>query len=278
MAGGDTASALAAGNTVIVKAHAAHPGTSELVGRAVQEAVREGGLPNGVFSLLFDSGVEIGTALIKHPLVKAGGFTGSRWGGRILMDVAAARPNPIPFFAEMSSTNPVFILPGALRERGAMIAAGLYASFTVGAGEFCTKPGIVNLPQGNAAADFTESLRQLVEAAAPFHLLTSTIGSSYGSAVARRKTDPRVKLVAEAPPGASVTGFSAGSALFETDAASFLGSDLDGEIFGPDYTSRASLQPQSDSGDGRLSRWPSVRDDSWHAPGSLRLCRPDRDS
>ena len=111
VAGGDTASALAGGNPVIVKAHAAHPGTSELVGQMVREAVRECGMPEGVFSLLFGSGAQIGTALMKHPLVKAGGFTGSRAAGRVLMDVAAARPEPIPFYAEMSSTNPVFILP-----------------------------------------------------------------------------------------------------------------------------------------------------------------------
>jgi len=115
VAGGDTASALAAGNPVIVKAHAAHPGTSELVGRAIRESVRECGLPEGVFSLLFDAGTRVGAALVKHPLVKAGGFTGSRIGGRTLMNLAASRPEPIPFYAEMSSTNPVFILPGALR-------------------------------------------------------------------------------------------------------------------------------------------------------------------
>src|SRR5882672_5496586 len=149
VAGGDTASALAAGNPVIVKAHAAHPGTSEIVGRMVQESVRECGLPEGVFSLLFGSGSQIGTALMKHPLVKAGGFTGSRSAGRTLMDVAASRPEPIPFYAEMSSTNPVFILPGALRERGETIAAGLHTSFTMGAGQFCTKPGMVFVPQGN---------------------------------------------------------------------------------------------------------------------------------
>src|SRR5438270_7958403 len=146
VAGGDTASALAAGNTVIVKAHAAHPGTSELVGRAVQESVRECGLPEGVFSLLFGHGSEIGIALMKHPLVRAGGFTGSRAAGRTLMDLAAARPEPIPFYAEMSSTNPVFILPGAMRDRGESIATGLHASFTLGAGQFCTKPGMVFLP------------------------------------------------------------------------------------------------------------------------------------
>jgi alpha-ketoglutaric semialdehyde dehydrogenase len=233
VAGGDTASALASGNTVIVKAHAAHPGTSELVGQMVQESVRECGLPEGVFSLLFGSGAEIGTSLMKHPLVKGGGFTGSRIAGRILMDVAASRPEPIPFYAEMSSTNPVFILPCALRERGESIAAGLHTSFTLGAGQFCTKPGMVFLPDGNDTALFTDKLRQLVAGSAPFHLLTKTISSSYNSALADRKTKPAVRLVAEAPKAAPGHGFVAEAALFETDADTFLGSDLDAEIFGP---------------------------------------------
>jgi 2,5-dioxopentanoate dehydrogenase len=233
VAGGDTASALAGGNTVIVKAHAAHPGTSELVGRAVREAVRKCGLPEGVFSLLFGSGPQIGAALMKHPLIKAGGFTGSRAAGRILMDVAASRPEPIPFYAEMSSTNPVFILPGALRERAESIAAGLHTSFTLGAGQFCTKPGMVFLPQGSEAAAFAKKLQQLVAGSAPFHLLTKTIHASYDSAIAARKTDAAVSLLAEGPPAEVNASFAVSSALFETDAASFLGSDLDAEIFGP---------------------------------------------
>jgi|CZKR01.1.fsa_nt_gi alpha-ketoglutaric semialdehyde dehydrogenase len=233
VAGGDTASALASGNTVIVKAHAAHPGTSELVGQMVRESVRECSLPEGVFSLLFGSGAEIGTSLMKHPLVKAGGFTGSRTAGKILMDVAASRPEPIPFYAEMSSTNPVFILPGALRERSDSIAAGLHTSFTMGAGQFCTKPGMVFLPQGNEAATFADKLRQLVAGSAPFHLLTRSIYSSYDSALAGRKTNTAVRLVAEAPKAAPACGFAVGAALFETDADTFLSSDLDAEIFGP---------------------------------------------
>src|ERR1700734_2326815 len=232
VAGGDTASALAAGNPVIVKAHAAHPGTSELVGQMVRESVRECGLPEGVFSLLFGSGAQIGTALMKHPLVKAGGFTGSRTAGRALMDVAATRPEPIPFYAEMSSTNPVFILSGALRERGETIAAGLHTSFTLGAGQFCTKPGMVFLPHGNDAARFTDKLRQMVAASAPFHLLTGAIHSSYDSALAQRKAGAGVTLVAEAPKAVQ-QGFAVNSALFETDADTFMGSQLDGEIFGP---------------------------------------------
>jgi 2,5-dioxopentanoate dehydrogenase len=232
VAGGDTASALAGGNTVIVKAHAAHPGTSELVGRAVQESVRECGLPEGVFSLLFGSGSQIGTALMKHPLVKAGGFTGSRTAGRILMDVAASRPEPIPFYAEMSSTNPVFILPGALRERAETIATGLHTSFTLGAGQFCTKPGMVFLPQGSDANTFADKLRQLVAEPTPFHLLTRAIHNSYDAAIAQRKAVDVVSVVAEGPQ-AAVAGFAVNSALFETNAPSFLGSNLDEEIFGP---------------------------------------------
>src|SRR5579862_4623991 len=244
VAGGDTASALAGGNTVIVKAHAAHPGTSELVGRAIQESVRECGLPEGVFSLLFGSGSKIGTALIKHPLVKAGGFTGSRLAGRALMDVAASRPEPIPFYAEMSSTNPVFLLPGALRERAESIAAGLHTSFTMGAGQFCTKPGMVFLAEDSPA--FTEKLRELVSASSPFHLLTNAIHSSYHSAIAHRRNDAAVNLVAEGSQTAA--GFASSSVLFETDAASFLGSNLDAEIFGP-----TTLLVRHSSGDQLLA-------------------------
>src|SRR5215472_1519143 len=230
VAGGDTASALAAGNPVIVKAHPAHPGTSELVGSAIQKSVRECGLPEGVFALLFDRGTTVGTELVKHPLVKAGGFTGSRRGGRALMDVAASRPEPIPFFAEMSSANPLFILPGALGERGETIAAGLHASFTLGAGQFCTKPGMVFLPQGRESNDFADKLNHLVQQSAPFHMLTGAISSMYQSAVSNRKA--AAGLVAEGPRKDEV-GFVAYSALFETDAGSFLRSNLEDEIFGP---------------------------------------------
>lgn len=233
VAGGDTASALAAGNTVIVKAHPAHPGTSELIGRAIQQSVRECGLPEGVFSLLFDAGTHVGSELVKHPLVKAGGFTGSLRAGRALMDLAASRPEPIPFFAEMSSTNPVFVLPGALRERGEKIAAGLHGSFTMGAGQFCTKPGMVFLAKGAESAAFAQTVRKLVDAPASFHLLTNGIQSSYDAAIAERKANGGVALLAESPRVAGQEGFAARPVLFETDAESFLKSDLDAEIFGP---------------------------------------------
>jgi NADP-dependent aldehyde dehydrogenase len=133
----------------------------------------------------------------------------------------------------MSSTNPVFILPGALRERSDSIAAGLHTSFTMGAGQFCTKPGMVFFPHSSEAATFTDKLRQLVAGSAPFHLLTRSIYSSYDSALAGRKTNTAVRLVAEAPKAAPACGFAVGAALFETDADTFLSSDLDAEIFGP---------------------------------------------
>jgi alpha-ketoglutaric semialdehyde dehydrogenase len=233
VAGGDTASALAAGNPVIVKAHPAHPGTSELAGLAVQQAVRQCNLPEGVFSLLFDDGNDIGVALVKHPLVKAGGFTGSRNAGKILMNMAAARPDPIPFYAEMSSTNPVFILPGALRENTGKIAAGLHASVTLGAGQFCTKPGMVFVADGEDAVKFTEALKGPVQGSARFHLLTKAIGVSYCNGIDQRRNHPAIKLLAEAQSD-EAGGPGVQAAIFETNADSFLRNpDLSDEIFGP---------------------------------------------
>jgi NADP-dependent aldehyde dehydrogenase len=234
VAGGDTASALAAGNPVIVKAHPAHPATSELVGHALLAAVRQCNLPEGVFSLLFDGGNEIGAALVKHPLVKAGGFTGSRKAGRILMNIAAARPEPIPFYAEMSSTNPVFILPGALRHHAEGIATGLHISFTLGAGQFCTKPGMIFLPEGEDASSFLTQLQKAIGGSASFHLLTGGIRSSYNAGLIARKAKKSVKLLAENQPSASDVEQCVGAALFETDVQSLLKDpDLSEEIFGP---------------------------------------------
>ena len=234
VAGGDTASALAAGNPVIVKAHPAHPGTSELVGQALQESVRQCGLPEGMFSLLFDKGIRVGEQLVKHPLVKAVGFTGSSAAGRALMDLAAGREEPIPFFGEMSSTNPVFILPGALRERGASIASGLHKSFTMGAGQFCTKPGMVFLPHADEVSSFSTKLQELVRGSETNNLLTAGICSSFASSIAARGGNPAVRLIAEAPKGGASSGFSAAPVLFETEASAFLSDpELDREVFGP---------------------------------------------
>jgi NADP-dependent aldehyde dehydrogenase len=226
-AGGDTASALAAGNPVIFKAHPAHPGTGEIVGHIIAEAVRESGLPAGVFSLLFDSGIAIGAALVQHPDVRAVGFTGSYRGGRALMDLASKRAHPIPVYAEMGSTNPVFVLPGALADRGTELAEGLHASFTLGGGQFCTKPGMVFAEQGSSAV-FTETLRQATEAGPAFSLLTAGIASTYSKAQQKREG------LRSAAGAASSEGFSAQPILLETTGAALLSDgSLAEEVFGP---------------------------------------------
>src|SRR5882724_5153010 len=222
VAGGDTASALAAGNPVIVKAHPAHPGTSELVGQAIRQSVRECGLPEGVFSLLFDSGTKVGIQLVQHPLIKAAGFTGSHAAGRTLFNLAVNRPEPIPFYAEMASTNPLFILPGALAARGEKIASDLYVSFTLGAGQFCTKPGLVFVNEGKNAETLVGVLQEKVAAASPFTLLTSGIANSFGREVAKRSNTPNLKLAASAKSSGTATPAQANAALFVTDASAYL--------------------------------------------------------
>jgi 2,5-dioxopentanoate dehydrogenase len=234
VAGGDTASAFAAGNPVIVKAHHAHPGTAELVGNAVVRAAKECDMPEGVFSLLYGSGSEIGTALIKHPMVKAGGFTGSRSGGQALMRVAATRPEPIPFYAEMSSINPVVIFPGALKDNLEPIATGLHASVTLGAGQFCTNPGLVLVPSGEATEKFTARFAELMSGSAPFTMLTPGICDAYEKGVAAHAAATSVTTVVDNAGSAEASGCQTGSALFRTDAETFLKEKaLSDEVFGP---------------------------------------------
>lgn len=227
VAGGDTASALAAGCPVIVNAHFAHPGTAELVGLAVSEAVKSGNLPEGVFSLIFSKGYEIGQALVKHPLVKAVGFTGSRAGGRTLMDIAAARPEPIPVYAEMSSVNPVFILPSAIREKYDLILKGLHNSVTNNGGQFCTKPGLVFLPDQPQTKNFTEEFSRMISQSPKYSLLTKGIYHSYKKLSGERKTNT-------ARAENELSGFDVNPLLFETTAENFLSDPkLTEEIFGP---------------------------------------------
>lgn len=230
VAGGDTASAFAAGNPVVVKAHPAHPGTSEIVGKCIAKAVSHAGLPAGVFSLLFDPGIEVGVALVKHPAIKAVAFTGSGAGGQALMKLAATRPEPIPVYAEMGSTNPLFILPGAMKERGAAIAAGLQTSFTLGSGQFCTKPGLVFLPANGDA--FGSSLAGGVADAPLGGMLTHGIASKFNTAVAERATNVPIhaKSQAEIPQGAAAGQPTVFHVTLDAFAAD---SSLEKEIFGP---------------------------------------------
>jgi NADP-dependent aldehyde dehydrogenase len=233
VAGGDTASALAAGNPVIVKAHPAHPGTSELAAHAILRAVETCNLPAGVFSLLFDKGVEIGVALVQHPSIKAVAFTGSAGGGQALMHLAAARPEPIPCYAEMGSTNPLFILPGALRERGASLAQGLQASFTLGSGQFCTKPGLVFIPQ-HGSDEFLDTLRAGVSALGAHGMLTPSIAERYNAAVQHRAQSRQTEWLAGIEATPLGEGASAGAAVFSVPLETFAQHpSLEEEIFGP---------------------------------------------
>ena len=233
VAGGDTASALAAGNPVIVKAHPAHPGTSDLAGRAIVRAVAKCNLPGGVFALLFDQGIEVGTALVQHQVVQAVAFTGSTGGGQALMRLAAGRPQPIPCYAEMGSTNPLFILRGAMKERAADLAKGLQTSFTLGSGQFCTKPGLVFVPQ-QGAGEFLDALRSGVSALGAHGMLTPSIAERYNAAVEQRRGGGKTEWVAGfegATPGDAATG---GAAVFSVPLADFATNhQLEEEIFGP---------------------------------------------
>lgn len=234
VAGGDTASALAAGNPVIVKAHPAHPGTSEIAARAIADSIQTQGLPPGIFALLFDSGIRAGTALVQHPGIKAVGFTGSLAAGRALMDLTAARPEPIPCFTEMSSTNPVFLLPGAIRARSAQIAQELFASITLGAGQFCTKPGLVFLP-ADAAGAIAPALQQLAQQAASHVLLTPGIARTFSKEMSQRASAAGMTPLADA--AASNTGGSpcnARAQLMQTTTAELMAHpEWTEEVFGP---------------------------------------------
>jgi alpha-ketoglutaric semialdehyde dehydrogenase len=233
VAGGDTASALAAGNPVIVKAHPAHPGTSELVGRVVQNAVEERGLPAGVFALLFDRGTEVGIALVGHPAVKAVAFTGSASGGQALTRLAAQRAEPIPCFAEMGSTNPLFVLPGAMRERSAKLAQGLQASFTLGSGQFCTKPGVVFVPKGDSA-EFIQTLRSGVGALGQHGMLTFGIAAKYNQAIQQRIAEGRAELIAGTPDAVEPSCAAGAATVFAIALSDFLAHpELGEEVFGP---------------------------------------------
>ncbi len=235
VAGGDTASALAAGNPVVFKAHPAHPGTSELVGCVIRESVRACGMPEGVFSLLFDAGVQVGAALAQHPAMQAVAFTGSFAGGTALMKLAASRPAPIPCYAEMGSVNPVFILPGALNRRGAAIAGGLQSSFTLGAGQFCTKPGLIFIPREPGTEAFLKEISDKVAATGAQTLLTERMARQFASAVGARLSSGSARLLAKGGEAEGGNGAAlAQVSLWLADCEGLSGDgELAKEIFGP---------------------------------------------
>jgi len=231
VAGGDTASALAAGCPVIVKGHSAHPGTSELVGNAIQAAVKSSGMPEGTFSLLFGSGSDIGSILVADPRIKAVGFTGSRLVGVALMKIAAARPEPIPVYAEMSSINPVYLFPEALKKRTDSIATGFVNSMLMGSGQFCTSPGLVIIKEDSGLDTFIGKVTDLVRLAQPSTMLTAGIHQAFESGIAQLKNNSNVQLLAQVQGRGGPNKCHA--CLFTTTAKAFLKDySLRDEVFG----------------------------------------------
>ncbi len=232
VAGGDTASALAAGCTIVVKAHPAHPGTCELIARAIISAVQKTNMPDGTFSMLHGRSNEVGMGIVNHPLIKAIGFTGSYKGGKAIYDVAVHRPEPIPVYAEMGSTNPVFILPNALRERKEEIAKGLTASVTLGAGQFCTNPGLVFYEESEDAKNFREDVAKEFGVVESQTMLTESINKAYRNGIENMKKRSEVNFLAEGKTtGASLEGVAY---IMHTGSANFINDDeLEKEIFGP---------------------------------------------
>jgi NADP-dependent aldehyde dehydrogenase len=229
-AGGDTASALAAGCPVVVKGHSAHPGTGEIVAQAIESAILACGLHPGVFSLIQGGRRDVGESLVQHPLIRAVGFTGSLMGGRALYDLCAARPDPIPFFGELGSVNPTFLLPHALQARGDQIAAGWVASLTQGAGQFCTNPGLVIALDGPEADAFERAAAAGLAAIAEQTMLTDGIASAYRDGQSRIAGAEGVEALVET----TSEGRIARPNLYKVTSEAFRRNHgLGEEVFGP---------------------------------------------
>lgn len=233
VAGGDTASALAAKNPVVVKAHPAHPGTSELVANVIAAAVKSAGLPAGTFSMVHAVDPHISVALVQHPAARAVAFTGSEHAGRAIFDAASQRPDPIPAYVEMGSVNPVFILPGALRERSSDIAQGLTASVNLGTGQFCTCPGLVIGMESPSFEQFRKELMQSFEKSAPATMVHPNVLRGYEHSIARAQAVAGIEF-SRTTQTADPQQTQALPVLFDTDVDTWLSNeDLAQEIFGP---------------------------------------------
>jgi len=231
-AGGDTASALAGGCPVIVKAHPAHAGTSELVAKAIFKAIEKTGMPKGVFQHLYGTGFEVGQALVKNPLTKAVGFTGSLAGGKALFDLANQRPDPIPVFAEMSSINPVILLPETLARDAAKTAATLAGSITLGVGQFCTNPGLIFAIEGAGLDQFIKSLGTEIEKVTPAPMLHQGIADNYSKKLKNALAQKGVKV--EASASVEATSAQGRPTVASVSASDFLKNPaLAEEVFGP---------------------------------------------
>ena len=236
-AGGDTASALAAGCPVIVKAHSSHPGTAEYIGQAVRAAAEKTGMPDGVFSLLFGGGRTVGSTLVSHPAVKAVGFTGSTAGGTALMKIASGRPEPIPVYAEMGSVNPVVLLPKALQGNIDSIASDLHVSATMGVGQFCTNPGIVLVEKGETGDQFVQAFSHQMRGTSDQVMLNASIRTAYASGIGKLDANELVETLVSGSPDSSNPACLGSTAVFTAEADTFLEDDsLREEIFGPGTT------------------------------------------
>ena len=234
VAGGDSASAWAAGCPVIVKAHHAHPGTALLVGNAVVDSVRASGLPEGAFSLIFGDGRTVGQSLVKHPAIKAVGFTGSRAGGRVLFDLASQRDEPIPVYAEMSSVNPIFILPGLGNEKMSEIAAGLQGSATLGVGQFCTNPGIVFYPRGAGGESMVSEYVEKMKESTSAPMLHKGIREAYAEGLDSLERLDGVEVLVSSANDTGPGQCHAGACVLSTDSKTFLSDErMVEEVFGP---------------------------------------------
>ncbi|WP_077922678.1 aldehyde dehydrogenase (NADP(+)) [Spirosoma sp. 209] len=260
VAGGDTASALAAGCPVVCKAHPSHPGTSSMVGSAIATAAQKTGMPDGVFSLLHADN-EVAQRLVAHPAIKAVGFTGSRRGGLALLRVAQERPEPIPVYAEMSAVNPLIVLPGSIAEDPTKVAAGLAASVTLGVGQFCTNPGLVFMLDGGESLTnaFLETVAEKIRATAPATMLNAGIQQAYQKGVQQIRVLPGVHLLAEAETDADESRTEGRPTVLTTTAPLFMSNtDLSHEIFGPSSLvvicqTEAELADCIDSLEGQLT-------------------------
>ena len=233
-AGGDTASALAGGNPVIVKAHSSHMGTSELVASAIITAARRTNMPEGVFSMVFGDGRTVGQGLIQHPSVKAAAFTGSQSAGRVLFDLATRRPNPIPLFAEMGSLNPVILCSDALKKRGLEIARDFAASVSLGCGQFCTKPGLFFARDGAGLDTFIRDFAASIEKTLPATMLNPRIHGQFIAGRKRVSEQPGVQALAYSEAAADLSAHEGQPTLFVISAGDFMDNLLlRHEIFGP---------------------------------------------
>lgn len=278
VAGGDTASALAAGCPVVVKAHPMHPGTSELVASAIVRAARATGMPGGVFSMVHGRSHEVGRALVEHPAIAAVGFTGSKQGGAALFRVAALRDRPIPVFAEMGSVNPVFVLPAALAARGAQVGAAVAASALLACGQFCTSPGMVAFVDGDGAESLVAAVQSAIGASAPGTMVHADIRSGFERAVEEIERHGGLRLLATGRGDGANSATAGRARAYVANAADVLGSKrLREEVYGPAFLlvrcrDFGELLAIAESMEGHLTATVHADADDHAAHAALLLC------